>query len=84
MSRNSASGVTPCLRIFASCTVLSSKLYLVSSLQQINLLRVDDRLMEVGNWQHKVTAYLLTQRGREESVSEKDEWAKKTSGKMKL
>ena len=57
---------------------------MVSSLQQINLLRVDDRLMEVGNWQQKVTAYLLTQRVREGNMSEKDEWAKKTLGGMKL
>lgn len=47
-------------------------------------MRVDDRLMEVGNWQQKVTASLLTQRVREGSVSEKDEWAKKTWGEMKL
>lgn len=47
-------------------------------------MRVDDRLMEVGNWQQKVTAYLLTQRVREGNMSEKDEWAKKTLGGMKL
>lgn len=37
--------------------------------------------MEVGNWQQKVTAYLLTQRVREGDMSEKDEWTEKHRGK---